>query len=120
MGTNAFVFFVIPENLLADALLAVRLTDVVGPFWLPVEKLFELVTGLGIFDFFGCPGGLIFELLSFSGACIGVSPALMLDNIDATVFGAGFWLPCDIVNDVACPLESEDLVSLTELKLKGQ
>ena len=30
--TNALVFFDNPEYLLADALLAVRLTDVVGPF----------------------------------------------------------------------------------------
>ena len=107
LGTNALVFLDIPENLLADALLAVRFTDVMGPFWEPVEKLFALVTGLGIFDFFACPGGLVFD-------CV-LSPALMFDNIDATVFGAGFWLPFGTAVEIADPLVVEDLGSFVVL-----
>ena len=100
--TNALVFLDIPENLLADALLAVRLTDVMGPFWEPAEKLFALVTGLGIFDFLACPGGL-------------VSLDLMFDNIDATVFGADFWLPCATALAIVDPLVVEDLGSFVAL-----
>lgn len=109
------VFFDNPEYLLADALLAVRLTDVVGPFWLLEEKLFELVTGLGIFDFFNCPGGLIFDWLSFCWDSTAVSLALMLDNIDATVLGAGFEL---LTEDCGCILDSEGFGSFVELNLK--
>ena len=108
LGTNAWVFLDIPENLLADALLADRLTDVMGPFWEPEEKLFALVTGLGIFDFFTCPGGLVFDWVS----------ALIFDNIDATVLGADFVLFWATEVVTFAPLLVEDLWSFVVLDWK--